>query len=62
MLGGDVSLMHQLMLTHVKAGLVGGSVFVAKVGGKDEAEGVAIFFGPGEEIFSTCVNIVCNWF
>jgi len=53
MIGGNVSLVHDLMLTHVKAGLVGGEVLVAKVDGKDEIDGVAIFFGPGEEIFGT---------
>ncbi|KAL1688299.1 hypothetical protein GGG16DRAFT_116139 [Schizophyllum commune] len=52
LVGGDISILPLLMRAQIKAGLIGGEVYVAGFSHEDISS-AAVWFGPGQEMLSS---------
>ncbi|KAL1708966.1 hypothetical protein EV121DRAFT_253478 [Schizophyllum commune] len=52
LVGGNTSLLPLLMRAQIKAGLIGGEVYVAGFG-PDDISSAAVWFGPGQELLDS---------
>ncbi|KAL1707415.1 hypothetical protein EV121DRAFT_278130 [Schizophyllum commune] len=52
LVGGDISILPLLMRAQIKAGLIGGEVYVAGFSHQDISS-AAVWFGPGQEMLSS---------
>lgn len=55
--GGELHLSTNLWRAFIKAGLLGGEVYVAGVDSDVRVDGVAVWFAPGKEFLGTSVCV-----